>query len=86
MNKINDGGPAFPADMQRRDPLTNEWSDLPPQGMSLREWLAGMALQGLLACSDVQGSANDLAKGAVAYADALLDELEAADNLGGERR
>ena len=80
MNKINDGGPAFPADMQRRDPLTNEWSDLPPQGMSLREWLAGMALQGLLACSDVEGSANDLAKDAIAYADELLDELEAADD------
>ena len=75
MNKINDGGPAFP------ESCNNQII----QGMSLREWFAGMALQGLLACSDVQGSANDLAKGAVAYADALLDELEAADNLGGER-
>lgn len=49
MSKINDGGPAFPADIQRRDPVTTEWGDLPPQGMSMRDWFAGQALAGLCA-------------------------------------
>jgi hypothetical protein len=38
--KIDDGGPAFPAGIQMRDPVTLEWGDLPPQGMSLRAYAA----------------------------------------------
>ena len=34
MTKPNDGGPAFP----------NIWEDNPSQGMSRRDWLAGMAM------------------------------------------
>ena len=34
--QIDDGGPAFP----------NVWEDNPSQGMSLRDWHAGMAMQG----------------------------------------
>ena len=33
--KIDDGGSAFPAGIQIRDPVTLEW------GMSLRDWFAG---------------------------------------------
>ena len=36
MSETRDGGPAFP---------DNRWQD----GMSLRDWFAGMALQGILA-------------------------------------
>lgn len=40
MDKIKDGGPAFPTDALKYD------GD--GQGMSLRDWYAGMALQGYL--------------------------------------
>ena len=40
-NKTDDGGPAFPAGIQIRAPVTLEWGNLPPQGMSLRDWFAG---------------------------------------------
>ena len=33
-----DGGPAFP----------NIWEDNPSQGMSLRDWWAGLAMQGMM--------------------------------------
>ena len=38
MTKPNDGGPAFP----------NIWEDNPSQGMSRRDWLAGIAMQGFV--------------------------------------
>jgi hypothetical protein len=44
MNEKPDGGPAFPADIQRRDPVTTEWDELPPQGMTLRDYFAGQAM------------------------------------------
>jgi hypothetical protein len=37
VNKNNDGGPAFPV---------SSWFDF--KGMTLRDWFAGMALQGVL--------------------------------------
>lgn len=39
-DKINDGGPAFPM------PYTT--ADNGPPGMSLRDWFAGMAMQGAI--------------------------------------
>ena len=36
----NDGGPAFPSFVGPKDPVRNE-------GMSLRDWFAGMALHGI---------------------------------------
>jgi hypothetical protein len=44
MNTINDGGPAFPL-------ATSSASNESVNGMSLRDWFAGMALQGMLAQS-----------------------------------
>lgn len=41
MSTIKDGGPAFPVGDQSTHPLLI--------GMSLRDWFAGMALQGMLA-------------------------------------
>ena len=46
MDKINDGGPAFPQDLQGR-----RGDDPQYQGMSLRDWLIGQALAGL--CSNL---------------------------------
>ena len=50
-NKINDGGPAFPTEARTLFPTNKAsfWCD----GMSLRDWFAGMALQGLLSNFDL---------------------------------
>lgn len=49
MNKtpINNGGPAFPSQENVNDPRTSGL--LFTQGMTLRDWFAGMALQGIAA-------------------------------------
>ena len=44
MTTIDDGGPAFPGSANQN----NEYSDTMHRGMSLRAWLAGQALVGLL--------------------------------------
>lgn len=62
-----DGGPAFPSQ-----------KDAPRKGMSLRDYLAGQALVGLLACPKVVESpaGTSVSKNAYAYADAMLAERE----------
>ena len=47
------------------------------KGMTIREYYAGLAMQGILA-GDTEGffAPNDIAKNAVLYADALIAELE----------
>lgn len=58
--KINDGGPAFPAAKEIRVQSGYDYEMKRPAyetqvqistGMSLRDWYAGMALQGILAAS-----------------------------------
>lgn len=44
-------------------------------GLTKREHFAAMALQGLLANSNSQGGVDDYARGAVNFADALIEEL-----------
>jgi len=64
--KINDGGPAFP-----------NGSD-GTMGMSLRDWFAGMAMQGLIARND-EGTGDliaDVPDYALQIADAMLAALE----------
>jgi len=46
VNSINDGGPAFPVPTDPLNPGTN--------GMSLRDWFAGMAMQGMLSNDEMQ--------------------------------
>lgn len=70
----SDGGPAFPDQGQRleRDGTWNQqWSS----GMSLRAYLAGKALQGMLAAPEISGTYSDIAMHAVKYADAMIAEL-----------
>lgn len=45
MNTPKDGGPAFPV-------LESEAWGEPTRGMSLRDWFAGQAIQGLMANND----------------------------------
>lgn len=45
-------------------------------GLSLREWYAGLALQGMVAYNDQAISVQGVVTEAVMYADALIKELE----------
>ena len=69
MSATNDGGPAYPvaSDIYHGSGIT---------GMSLRDWFAGQALAGFLACSEVSGSADTLARDAYGMADAMLRARE----------
>lgn len=61
----NDGGPAFPQE--------NKYLEDPVQGMSLRDWYAGMALQGRISSKLYPVyDAPDLAYACYAFADAML--------------
>lgn len=53
MSKINDGGPAFPAAVDRM---------VIQNGMSLRDWFAGQALAGVV----VQCAGDTVRKGTIA--------------------
>jgi hypothetical protein len=67
MSTINDGGPAFP----RHGYNSND-------GMTLRDWFAGQALQGLLACGEAHDEHTDSVTAGAAYkmADAMLKARE----------
>ncbi len=78
--KINDGGPAFPQ---------HGWSNNPEtvakmagkQGLTKREWFAGLALQGMASISLPDGDMimgwQDMSKAAFKAADCMIAELEA---------
>ena len=75
-NRVNDGGPAFPVPMVPHD-SQGGYTEVRWQGMSLRAWMAGKAMQGILA----DGVSYDwdvvrMAKASVTLADALIAELE----------
>lgn len=79
MNKIDDGGPAFPCEGVWQKGLHAA------PGMTLREWYAGQTLAGLVNRSDDGYSAYSLgdpeavallAQRAVQVADALIRELK----------
>lgn len=77
--KRKDGGTAFPTPVHRgmhdRDPVYDP-------GMSLRDWFAGMALQGMIAAywEGERGPNADesktMTRGAYQFADAMLRERE----------
>ena len=71
--EINDGGPAFPVADSHHPNGQVQYGD---NGMSLRDWFAGKALQGFASESgryDFRGAAQD----AYAWADAMIDAREA---------
>lgn len=61
----NDGGPAFP------------WGGNVTGGASLRDYFAAKALQGFAADSTMEMGANDIAKLAYRWADAMLEARQA---------
>lgn len=79
MEHMKDGGGAFPR------PNTMELNGQPQVGMSTRTWLAGQAMKGILASRDFTAGTNErnanryVARNAVSYADALLEELTSTE-------
>lgn len=67
--KINDGGPAFPRS-------ANDCDNGAP-GMSLRDWFAGMAMQGSLSGRECALDAQMVGMASYAFADAMLKAREA---------
>ena len=61
---IDDGGPAFPVDRAARK----------HDGMSLRDWFAGMAMQGLLSDPRYEGTQAQAVESSYRTADAMLAE------------
>ena len=84
--KNNDGGPAFPSGKSERPGFENS---LPYyEGMTLRDWFAGMALQGQLSLKEVQQAiaadtltALVLAGSSYEYADAMLAARERKEDV-----
>lgn len=72
MGEIKDGGPAFP-ESYIGDDIPNIGIG---GGMSLRDWFAGMALQGLLACEESGVGIERFAEASYKFADAMLAERE----------
>lgn len=63
MDKLENGGPAFPIEFNSMDYN---------RGMSLRDWFAGQALAGLLADPEMNADPHPTARCAYNYADAML--------------
>lgn len=70
-NQINDGGPAFPHKRQIRCNGEVIDSEMEP-GMTLRDYFAAAALQGMLSDPDRGGSGSEFAQAAYSCADAML--------------
>lgn len=71
MSKGNE--PAYPSSKTWNDDNGN-WGI--PYGLTKREYFAGLAMQGILANGWDKAFRSNMAKQAIAYADALLAELE----------
>lgn len=73
---LANGGPAFPLENPRQLEDGALFKQFP--GMSLRDWFAGQALAGFIAChaadADAAPSASGAARAAYQYADAMLAE------------
>lgn len=73
MSEIKDGGPAFPSH--------GTMGEVNYQGMSLRDWFAGMAMQGLLAApvgkvvDPARANETDIAREAFILAEAMIAEM-----------
>lgn len=80
MSDTKDGGPTFPATRPERvreslHGQTHIKVEYP--GMSLRDWFAGHAMEGMISARPDNASWDDLAKFAYVAADAMLAERSA---------
>ena len=72
---MTDGGPAFPRPYSKRKSALYKPENYTSQaGMTLRQWYAGMALQGMLAKEETAGTFIQFAKDAFDHADAMLKQ------------
>lgn len=78
MSERNDGGPAFPWEVRSLDSAGQERTQASYGGMSLRDYFAAKAMQGLIASND-EGAGDrieELPEYAYMIADAMLQERE----------
>jgi hypothetical protein len=68
LDATDDGGPAFPT----TKPL-DYWGD-PNQGLSMRDYFAAAALQGIIAAHGNESNERVAAEYAYGYADAMIAE------------
>lgn len=74
MSNVNK--PAFPRPSTHHNALNGSYGHHEQEGMTLREYYAGLAMQGIIsACGDRQSSDKTIAYWAVQKADALIAEL-----------
>jgi len=74
-----DGGPAFPSGEKTWLGDATGWDKTEPifKGMSLRDWFAGMALQGIIAGSQgLEMSTQQFAEQAFKLSDAMMKERQ----------
>ena len=79
MTSFNDGGPAFPATEEGQTAFSGQPCTIYHPGMSLRDWFAGQAMQGMVAYSGSTGAGfgpGDIAARSYEIADAMLAERE----------
>lgn len=69
MSIINNGGPAFPLHPDERN--------VSRYGMTLRDYFAAKAMQGMILLQSYRGTAADMAKESYSMADAMLKAREA---------
>lgn len=75
MDKIDNGGSAFPIDSYMLNPNATEKEIKEAQGMSLRDYFAAAALQGMLAGRNINAlDCTFYAESCYEYADAMLVE------------
>ena len=66
--KIDDGGPAFPCDVQVEDNSGSHYEE--HYGLTMRDWFAGKALAGLV--QNGKYASGQIAQSAYSFADAML--------------
>ena len=80
-NEKDDGGNAFPRSKRQFYCNGYDAEDEFTEGMSLRDWFAGMALQGILSNSEIDGNRFDpdkMAEWSYQTADAMIEARKSA--------
>ena len=68
----DDGGPVQTSTQEEYMAMVREANSLETKERNLRDWFAGMALQGAIACPASSGKFADFASDSYQYADAML--------------
>lgn len=77
MSTKNNGGPAFPRPVSRKNPIDPSTEQPAQEGMTLRDWFAGMAMQGICANPENDGmNTGDAVLRAYQAADAMIDQRD----------